>query len=149
MEFSSLFSQELCFAKAEGASKKRIIEVLAQNIAETLEEFDANSLFMNLINREKLGSTGIGNGLAIPHCRCDDTSKSIFACMTLSSPVDFDTFDQQPVDVIFALIVPQGEEGSHLKHLAQLAEAGQDTGFLNTLRDAPTSEKLYSALMQR
>jgi len=149
MEFTELFEHQRCFANIEGASKKRIIEVLAQHIADSCEGLDANTLFMNLINREKLGSTGIGNGLAIPHCRCEEIENSIFACLTLSKPVDFDTFDQQPVDVIFALVVPQGEEESHLQHLAQLAEAGQDLTFLKTLRAATSSEALYSALQQR
>jgi PTS system nitrogen regulatory IIA component len=149
MEFTSLFTPELCFANAEGASKKRVIELLAQNIAEVSKSLDPTTLFRHLISREKLGSTGIGNGLAIPHCRCSDTNESIFACMTLSSAVDFDTFDQQPVDIIFALVVPQNEEDTHLKHLAELAGAGQDTNFLNTLRAAANSEELYSALQQR
>ena len=145
MWITSTLSEDLCFARVPVASKKRVIDSLAQLFAEHFEEVDAAALFMNLINREKLGSTGIGEGIAIPHCRFPTLGRTFCACMTLEDAVDFDSVDQRPVDLVFAMVVPEGEESDHLERLAHLASKLQDRQYVERLRAARSAQELYLA----
>ena len=99
MQIKSLLNESLTFAKVEAASKKRVIDTIAETIAEHTNGIDASELFMHLIAREKLGSTGIGQGVAIPHCRFPTGGKTLCVCLTLEKPIDFDAVDQNPVDL--------------------------------------------------
>lgn len=148
MWIKSVLTEELSFAKIEGVSKKRVINQLAEVFAQEFDDIDASTLFMNLINREKLGSTGIGEGIAIPHCRFATGGRTLCACLTLAKPIDFDSVDHQPVDVVFAMIVPENSEENHLQRLAALAEALLNKDFVTNVRNATTSEALYKAVAQ-
>ena len=129
-------------------SKKRSLEMLAEVIAQGSEAIDAEKLFSHLINRERLGSTGIGEGIAIPHCRFPTQGATIGALMTLDSPIDFDAIDSKPVDIIFAMLVPEDAEQEHLQTLASLAEKLQHQGFVNALRSASSEQDLYDAALK-
>lgn len=124
-------------------SKKRALETLAELIASSLPTLNADELFQHLINRERLGSTGIGYGIAIPHCRFATNGASVCAVMTLETPIDFDAVDNQPVDIIFAMLVPEDANNAHLQNLAALAEALQKEGFPEQLRKAKSNQELY------
>jgi PTS system nitrogen regulatory IIA component len=136
-------------AKIEGGSKKRIFETLANTFAETLGGFDGNEIYQSLINREKLGSTGLGQGIAIPHCRFNTGGETFGVCLTLSIPVDFGSVDNKPVDIIFAMLVPEAAESSHLEALSALAEAMQKPYFVGEIRAAQTDERLFQAAIKK
>jgi len=76
-------------------------------VAQFYPELDENQIFNNLVARERLGSTGIGQGIAIPHCRLEDCKRVVGALLTLSEPIDFDAIDNEPVDLLFVLLVPR------------------------------------------
>lgn len=143
MEIESILAKDCTRARMPAGSKKKILENLAQLFADHIENINADELFTSLINRERLGSTGIGQGIAIPHCRFNTGGKSYCACITLEEPVDFDAVDNKPVDIVFAMVVPQDAESNHLETLAQLAERMQQPEFVARLRRARTDEQLF------
>ncbi len=126
-----------------GGSKKRVLETLAQLIASDRPNLNAEDLFQRLIARERLGSTGIGSGIAIPHCRFETEGNTLGALITLQDPVDFDSIDNAPVDIVFAMLVPENTEANHLQTLASLAEALQQASYVEKLRSARSNEELY------
>lgn len=148
MQIKSILSESLTFAKIEGVSKKRVIDTIAQAFAEQYDDIDADALFMHLVNREKLGSTGIGNGIAIPHCRFPTEGKTLCACFTLDSRIDFDAVDHEGVDIVFAMVVPEDAQENHLENLATLATALQNQKYVDKLRAAKTAHALYEAAIE-
>jgi PTS system nitrogen regulatory IIA component len=147
MELSTILSPRRVLCGAVGGSKKRTLETLAQHIAADQPGIDPDELFRSLIAREKLGSTGIGNGIAIPHCRLPNCSGTLAALITLQTPVDFDAIDDKPVDIIFALLVPEEANEEHLKTLAALAERLSQPAYLAGLRNAADADALYQAAL--
>lgn len=143
MQIEAILTPNRTLNQAVGGSKKRILETLAQLIAEDQPGIQAEDVFQSLIARERLGSTGIGNGIAIPHCRFPTDGTTLGALITLQDPVDFDSIDSAPVDIIFAMLVPQNTEASHLQTLANLAEALQQEGYVEKLRSAESNDELY------
>ncbi len=129
----------------DGVSKKRVLQHLAQHIANDIPTLDADELFRRLIARERLGSTGLGHGIAIPHCRIENCTGTIGTLLKLAEPIDFDSVDGEPVDLIFALIVPEEAHDTHLQTLATLAERFSQPQYLNRLRQAKTDSDLYEA----
>lgn len=138
-------SEERTLANNPDTSKKRVLETLARLFSEHMNLEDSGELFQELINRERLGSTGIGDGIAIPHCRFQTNGQTLCACITLDNPIDFDAIDNKAVDVVFAMLAPEDAENSHLETLANLAEALQKPDYVNNLRNAKNSSELYSA----
>ncbi|WP_096085257.1 PTS sugar transporter subunit IIA [Agaribacterium haliotis] len=147
MWINSVLSEELCLAKTQASSKKRVLDTLAQRLAEHYK-LDASALFSQFVAREKLGSTGIGEGIAIPHCRFD-TDDVMLAIMTLDEGIDFDAVDQAPVDIIIAMVAPQNSEENHLERLAVLASALQTENYVEALRSANNSAALYLAATEQ
>jgi PTS system nitrogen regulatory IIA component len=143
MQIESLLTQKRTLCHASCSSKKRSLEVLASLIAEGSDNINADELFQQLVARERLGSTGIGEGIAIPHCRFKTSGATIGALMTLAKPIDFDSVDSRPVDIIFAMLVPENAESQHLQTLAMLAERLQDSRFVEALRRAETGAELF------
>jgi len=136
-----------CVACAtETTSKKRALEKLAGLISQSYTELTDEEIFESLIARERLGSTGIGHGVAIPHGRIHTDNKSIAAFMQLKDSVDFDAIDGQPVDLVFGLLVPEDSTDEHLKILAGVASLFSDTSICEQLRQATTNEELYNIL---
>lgn len=144
MSIKNLVKPELVFAKQEISSKKRLLEQLAVSVGDRLH-CNSDDVYDALLGREKLGSTGIGNGIAIPHCRLEQANKATIVLMSLDTPIDFDSIDRKPVDLIFALMVPPNECDEHLSTLAQIAELAQSEAKLNTLRQAQNNSDLYAA----
>jgi PTS system nitrogen regulatory IIA component len=99
-----------------------------------------------LLERERLGSTGLGRGVAIPHGRLEDCDRAIGAFLFLEKPVDFDAIDSQPVDLIFALLVPQECNDEHLMILAQLAEKFSNEAFVAELRNQASASEIHKML---
>jgi PTS system nitrogen regulatory IIA component len=143
MQIESILTPSRTRNQIVGGSKKRVLETLAQLIANDRPNLNAEDLFQRLIARERLGSTGIGNGIAIPHCRCETEGNTLGALITLQDPVDFDSIDSAPVDIVFAMLVPENTEANHLQTLASLAEALQQASYVEKLRSARSNEELY------
>ncbi len=128
-------------------SKKKALEELANLLAKGVTGVSAADILTSLSAREKLGSTGLGHGVAIPHGRMAGVNQSIGAFMRLKHPLDYDAHDGQPVDLIFGLLVPQGATETHLKHLAAIAEMFSDNDFCRQARETPEgSDNLFKLL---
>ncbi|PCK09519.1 MAG: PTS fructose transporter subunit IIA [Alteromonadaceae bacterium] len=145
MQIGNILTSDRTKAQIHENSKKRVIEKLASIVASSSGDIDADDLFHHLICREKLGTTGIGGGIAIPHCRFATNGKTYGACMTLERPVEFNSIDDKPVDIVFAIIVPENAEKSHLETLACLAEFLQQPAYVNKLRSATNDIELFNA----
>ncbi|WP_269617804.1 PTS sugar transporter subunit IIA [Zhongshania sp. BJYM1] len=124
-------------------SKKRLLEHIAAAVAADNSDFDADELFNELLARERLGSTGIGHGVAIPHCRSSRCRSITGMLLKLEQTIDFEAIDDEPVDLIFALIVPAEAHDEHLKVLGALATAFNEADYRNQLRSAEDNETLY------
>lgn len=130
-----------------GGSKKRVLEQIANLVARDLPDVDTQDIFESLIAREKLGSTGFGNGIAIPHCRLAGCTTPICAVLRLDAPVDFDAIDGAPVDLLFVLLVPEAATDAHLELLRQIASMLNRSDVRDNLRMAQSSEKLYQLVL--
>ncbi|MDX9875573.1 MAG: PTS IIA-like nitrogen regulatory protein PtsN [Spongiibacteraceae bacterium] len=145
MQLESILTPARTLCDAPGTSKKRVLENLAQFLAEDLPDTDAADLFARLLARERLGSTGLGGGIALPHCRLKSVERAIGCLVTLAQPIEFEAVDDNPVDVLFVLLVPEAATQEHLNVLAALAERFSDPAYTESLRAASTSEELYEA----
>ena len=130
-----------------GGSKKRVLEQIANLVARDLTDLDAQDIFENLIAREKLGSTGFGNGIAIPHCRLPGCQAPISAVLHLDAAVDFDAIDGAPVDLLFVLLVPEAATDEHLELLRQIASMLDREQVRERLRQAQSNEGLYQVVV--
>ncbi|MBH2033456.1 MAG: PTS IIA-like nitrogen-regulatory protein PtsN [Pseudomonas sp. PGPPP3] len=130
-----------------GGSKKRVLEQIASLVATELPELDEQDIFESLIAREKLGSTGFGNGIAIPHCRLPGCHAPLSAVLHLDSAVDFDAIDGAPVDLLFVLLVPEAATDEHLELLRQIASMLDRSEVRERLRQAQSSEALYQVVV--
>lgn len=146
LSIQTILSPELTLCGVPGSSKKRILELIAAQVAKQNPELDENTLFNNLIARERLGSTGIGQGIAIPHCRLQNCKHVLGALLTLNEGIAFDAIDNQPVDILFVLIVPQEATSEHLDLLSQLAERFNDPRFCERLRQCTEASELYQTV---
>lgn len=149
MEVQSFLSQHRTHCGVEAGSKKRALQVISQLIAEDQPTLSADEIFTSLIARERLGSTGLGNGIAIPHCRINNCASTVGALIQLQSPIDYESVDGQPVDILFALIVPEEAHDEHLQTLAAIAEQLHQPGYLQSLREASDSSSLYLAATEQ
>jgi nitrogen PTS system EIIA component len=120
------------------ASKKRLLETLAHLLAADQPRLEPDLVFDRLLDRERLGSTGLGHGIALPHARVKEVTESIGAFVSLAAGVDYDVVDGEPVDLAFALLVPEAATEEHLQLLAQLAGRFNDPVVRQRLREATT-----------
>ncbi len=116
-------------------------------IAQNLVNVKYEQIFESLVSREKLGSTGIGHGVAIPHGRIKNLAKPIAVFIHLQDAIDFEANDNQPVDLFFALLVPEQNENRYLEILSDIAEKFSHKTFREQLRQARDDEKLYEILV--
>jgi PTS system nitrogen regulatory IIA component len=133
---------DIAVCRASVTSKKRALEKLSEYLAQYDPNLTDTVIFDKLLERERLGSTGLGGGVAIPHCRLAEARQAVVALMTLDSPVDFDSRDKKPVDILFALIVPEDCNEMHLKILATAAEMFSDPKFCQSLRSCESDSDL-------
>jgi len=130
-----------------GGSKKRVLEQIAKVLGQDLPDLDSQAIFESFIAREKLGSTGFGNGIAIPHCRMPGCTSPLSAVLRLDAPVDFDAIDGAPVDLLFVLLVPEAATDEHLELLRQIASMLDRDDVRERLRQAATGQDLYQAVV--
>jgi len=126
-------------------SKKQAIQELAAKAAKLTDQ-NERTIFETLLQREKLGSTGIGNGIAIPHGKLPKLDKLFGLFARLDRPIDFDALDGQPVDLVFLLLAPEGAGADHLKALARVARLLRDREIALKLRESRDAEALYAVL---
>lgn len=146
MDITDLITLERIACQSEVTSKKRVIEVLSELLAKGQAGLTARPIFDSLIGRERLGSTGLGHGVALPHGRFNQSQQAIGAFVKLARGVDFDAIDRQPVDLVFGLLVPDHYTDEHLKILAHLAEMFSDRAFCQRLRESDRDAVLYDRL---
>ncbi len=140
---SQILTPGRTLCRAPGVSKKRLFETIAKLISDDQLSLPYDEVFSQLIAREKLGSTGLGQGIAIPHCRIGNCSHPLGTLVTLESPIDFDSPDDQPVDLLFVLLVPEEANQQHLDILAEIARLFSQPDFCRQLRDAVDSDHLF------
>ena len=147
MQLNELFSPALSFTQVEGRSKKRLFETVSRHISELKPELNADEIFDALLARERLGSTGLGEGVAVPHCRLKKAEIAPVAVLVqLDQAIEFDAADQQPVDLLAFLLVSSETCQSHLDALALIAKQLSDPDIRSALRAATEPEELYGTM---
>lgn len=144
---ANLLTPQRSLCQIQGGSKKRLLELVADVLGREQEMFHPAELVAGMLAREKLGSTALGGGIAIPHCRLSDCEAPSGVLMTLSSGTDFDAPDGEEVDLLFALVVPSEATQEHLNLLADLARMFSRADFCEDLRACRTSEALYTTAL--
>ncbi len=145
MELSRILSAEAVVSQLKATSKKRLLQEIAQ-VAGAVYALPAREVFGALQERELLGPTGMGNGVAIPHARLAglDGVKGVF--VRLEKPVDYESVDGQPVDLVFGLFAPEGAGADHLKALAQVSRTLRDPAVCAKLRSSDDPNALFAIL---
>jgi PTS system nitrogen regulatory IIA component len=128
------------------SSKKRLLEVLGELLAGAGQGLSPEAAFERLLERERLGSTGLGHGVALPHARIRDVADAVGAFVQLRKGVEFDAIDNQPVDLAFALLVPEKANEMHLQLLSQLASMFSDPQLRHELRGAVSKDRILALL---
>ncbi len=128
-------------------SKKQALHEIATR-AGRLTGLGERTIFEALLQRERLGSTGIGEGLAIPHGKLPGLTRLFGLVARLEKPIDFEALDGQPVDILFLLLAPEGAGADHLKALARVARVLRDPGTVDRIRAARDAAALYAVLME-
>src|SRR3954469_13848985 len=147
MEISDLLQPEAVISGLKVSSKKQALQDLARHAAQITGVNDRR-IFETLLERERLGTTGVGNGIAIPHGKLADFKRLYGVFARLDKPIDFDAIDEQPVDLIFLLLAPEGAGADHLKALARVSRLLRDSSMCEKLRGADSAHGLYMLLTQ-
>lgn len=147
MELYDLLHPEAVKVVAAASSKKRVLHDMAQ-LAGNCYDMRAEVLLEALLEREKLGPTGVGNGVALPHARSMDVDRVCGVFILLESPVDFGSVDKLPVDVIFGLFAPENAGVDHLKALAIVSRTLRDSSICAKLRANPDQQTLFTILTE-
>jgi len=145
IEIADLISADRVLVGLRAASKRQLLQDLAEDAAAACG-LDASVVLDALIQREKLGTTAVGDGIAIPHAKVPGLPKLVGFFARLARPVDFDALDDKPVDLIFLLLAPEGGSAEHLKALARIARILRDPAMCARLRQAPTADRAYAVL---
>ena len=143
----AILSPELTQTGLPGGSKKKILQEIATQISRQFPQLEEDAIFENLVARERLGSTGIGQGIAIPHSRIENLEQVIGCLFTLEEQIDFDAIDNKPVDILFVLIVPQEATSEHLELLSQIAEKFNHPEFCEEIRKSTSGQELYKKVI--
>ncbi|MCG9698192.1 PTS IIA-like nitrogen regulatory protein PtsN [Shewanella sp. Isolate11] len=147
MELSTILRPE-CTTCATPGSKKKVLELISDLAAAQYPPLSSQEIFESLLAREKMGSTGIGNGIAIPHGRLTSITQPLAVLVKCAEPIAFDAIDNQPVDILFALLVPADQCEQHLSTLAAMAEKLNDKSVMKQLRKTQDEAELYQVITQ-
>jgi PTS system nitrogen regulatory IIA component len=149
MEIEDLLSSPAqVMPRLKVSSKKQALQELARRAAE-ITGVHERQIFDVLLERERLGTTGVGNGIAIPHGKLADVKQMFGLFARLEHSVDFEAIDEQPVDLIFLLLAPEGAGADHLKALARVSRLLRDRAICEKLRGADQAEAIYALLTDR
>jgi len=147
MMLDFLIDRQSVLASLKVQNKKQLLQELSQAMANRVA-IDHRLIFETLLKREKLGSTGIGQGIAIPHGKLPSISRVYGLFARLASPVDFESVDGQPVDLVFVLLAPEHAGADHLKALARISRLLRDSSVVAKLRGTEDAEGLYAILTE-
>ncbi len=147
MDISDLILPESVVANLRVTSKKQALQELAKKAADLTGQPE-RALFEVLMERERLGTTGVGHGIGIPHGKLPELDRLYGLFARLDSPIDFDAIDEQPVDLIFVLLAPETAGADHLKALARVSRLFRDRAVCEKLRGTESAEAIYALLTQ-
>ena len=148
MQLSEIINVNRIKSDVNVKSKKRALEALSELVTQDQAQLDSADIFDSLISRERLGATGVGYGIAIPHGRIKNCKQITGAFIQLDQGIDFDAVDNQPVDMLFALVVPEESTDEHLQVLALLASMFNEESFREKLRQSKSNEETYQLLTE-
>ena len=141
MTISHLLSAQRILLDTEISSKKKLLELIATTVAEQTG-LEQSSIYNGLLDRERLGSTGLGEGFAVPHARSADLEQTIGCFFRLREPVNFEAPDNRPVDLVFSIIIPEEATEEHLMILSSLARIFSQAEICDAIRAAGSSEEI-------
>jgi PTS system nitrogen regulatory IIA component len=146
MIISDIISLDRTECAVECQSKKRIFEVISEIAVKENPQLNIGDVLSSMLAREKMGSTGIGNGIAIPHGRIDGIQDIVAIVVTSEEPIQFDAIDDKPVDIFFALLVPTEQTQEHLQTLSSIAQKLSEKEIVKAIRNATNRDEIISAL---
>ena len=145
MELGDLLAPQSIIPALKATSKKQLLQELADHAA-SLTGIGAHEIFSALLQRERLSSTGLGRGIAVPHVKLKSLDKIVGVFARIEAPVDFESHDGEPVDLVFLLLSPEHAAGDHLKALARISRLVREPKALEQLREAPDKVALTHVL---
>jgi PTS system nitrogen regulatory IIA component len=148
MQLGTILKHDAVKTIASCTSKKRLFHDLGE-LAEASYGLDATTVINALIEREGLGPTGVGQGIALPHARLPELDRVVGLFLRLERPLNFDAVDRQPVDLVFALLAPENAGVDHLKSLALVSRTLRDDGICAKLRANPHAATLHAILTEQ
>jgi len=148
MRLSEILDANNIIPDLKAGDKKKALEELAETIVKTRPSLDKDSLVKILLERERLGSTGIGDGVAIPHGKFHGISEPIISFGRSLKGLDFEAMDGQPVFLFFLLVAPENSASVHLKALARIAKLLKNSTFRKTLMELQTGQEIYKTIIQ-
>jgi len=148
LDFNNVLLASCTLTVKHTVSKKSAIQLASEVLAVRFPDLDSRLLFNQLMEREDLGSTGLGEGVAIPHCRMAGFDQIAGVFLKLTSPIDFESPDGLPIDLMFVLVVPDAAEASHLEVLSALAGVLGSAEYRTLLRDIHSDTILHTELLQ-
>lgn len=146
MDLGDILAEDAIVGDLRASSKKQMLQTLSEHAA-TLTGLSAREVFDTILQREKLGSTGVGNGIAIPHAKLSGIDRIVGVFARLGEPIDFDALDDQPVDLVFLLLAPENAGADHLKALSRVARVMRDPARVALLRASTDPKALYHHLV--
>lgn len=146
MKITELLHPSRIACRQSSSSKKRSLDTLSRLLADATTNFTEGEIFDSLVCRERLGSTGLGNGVALPHGRIPGLRTAMAALIILDQGVDFDAIDHKPVDLLFALLVPEASTDEHLRILANVAQMFSNPDLCASLRASENSDQCYKLI---
>jgi PTS system nitrogen regulatory IIA component len=147
MTLDQLIKPDRVLCNAHARSKKHCLEILSELLSSATPEVSNEEIFSRLVERERLGCTSMERGTAFPHCRMPGVNDSFGALVKLSSPIDFDSTDGEPVDLLFGLMVPAEMNEGHYADTRMITGLLSDASLHDNLRTATSSRDLYQALI--
>ncbi len=147
MDLADLIAPDAIISPLRANSKKQVLQELAKK-AEELTGLNARDVFETILQRERLGSTGIGRGVAIPHGKIEGIERIHGIIARPSTPVDFESVDEEPVSLVFLLLAPENSGADHLKALALISRLVKDKALLKKLRYADDARSIYAILTE-
>lgn len=145
MDLSDLLTSDGIIASLKAQSKKQVLCELANRASELLK-LDQHDIFETLLQRERLGSTGVGQGVAIPHGKLAVVDKIVVLFARLETPIDFEAIDGEPVDLVFMILAPEDAGADHLKALSRISRLLREPQLLSKLRGSQGVDAIYSLL---
>ena len=145
MDLNNFFSEESIIMDCQSKSKKNVLELISE-IASSISITNKDVVFEKLYEREKLGTTAFGNGIAIPHARIDDLSEAKIIILKLETAIDFNSSDGKKVDLIVSLLAPNNENEMHIKILSKIAEMLDDEFFREKIRNCSDKSEIKSVI---